>query len=164
MEQQPESVETPLSEAEPQPAAIPAQPLSAEDADLHERAAQVHAAVETWSGRLVDAVRGGRSATSAARMATARTAAELRRLATPSVHPGQPSADGNEGLSSLVADYLRQATNAVSNAAHEIERNRYSLSALERQLKKLDELYKRIHPEPEAEMPDAAGEAPLGAS
>jgi hypothetical protein len=147
MDQQPEPEQSAPNAAERSPVESPSKSL--EDAALLERAAQVHAVLEAWSLRLVDAVRSGRAATANARMATARTVAELRRLATPSSQRG-----GSEDLAQLVADYLRQVTNSVSNAAHEIERNHYTLTAMERQLKKLNEIYERIHPQPEAKSSD----------
>lgn len=107
-------------------------------------AAEVKAALDSWQERIVQAVQSGRGATSAARMATARSAAELRRITLPE----PPASEEGTGASlyALAEEYARRAGATVSQAAHEIERNRYTVTAMDRQLEKLSELYKQINP------------------
>ncbi len=129
-------------------------PTSAENAppeeppfDLSEEARQparqVRDVVKSWAERVVATGGAGRGATTAARMATARALAELRRVQLPQLPDIEP-----------VHEYLRRATSAMSQAAHDIERNRYTLHSLEHQLERLRDLEKRLLPEETQEHTD----------
>jgi hypothetical protein len=109
-------------------------------------AQRIREAMDGWVGRMAGAAGAGRGATSVARMATARAIAELRNVSLPS--------DSEPG-SLPVADYLRRSRSVLTNAAHEIERNRYSFQAMDSQLQRMEDLVKRIFPEDEPEA-DAA--------
>jgi len=93
------------------------------------------AALESWRARMNEAAGGGRSPTTIARMATARAVAELRRLKS------QNQAEWGAGDA---AEYLRRAGAAVDRAAHEIERNRYSLQAMHAELDRLEVIFRRV--------------------
>lgn len=104
-------------------------------------ARRVRAILESWSVRMTAAT-SGRNATTVARMATARASAELRQCTLP-----RSGDDGEDAaLREAVAGYLRRATAAVSRAAHEIERNRYSLVAMRSELERLEEIFGRLAP------------------
>lgn len=118
--------------------------LEGPEAALQAFALSVAEIIDAWRERLVRAVQSGRNATSAARMATARCQADLKRVAPPE-RPSEPS-ERFEQLQALVTQYLRQSRAAVDRASHEIERNRYSLLTLKEQLDKLDAIYKQIVP------------------
>jgi hypothetical protein len=100
-------------------------------------------ALDAWRTRMQEAVVSGRAATTVARMATARVTAELRRIES-----GQSGRSTGKGPA---VEYLRRATAVVSRAAHEIERNRYSLPAMQSELERLEDLYKRLSGGDEAE-------------
>jgi len=68
-------------------------------------------------------------------MATARAAAELRRL---------KSQNQAEAVGGGAGEFLRRAVVAVDRAAHEIERNRYSLQALHAELERLEAIFRRV--------------------
>lgn len=127
--------------------ASPAETQDAGAGELKRCATLVKEALDAWAARVLQAAQSGRSATSSARMATARSLAEIRKLSLP-VDEASMAAEVGE-VRGLVANYLRQATNTVARAAHEIERNRYSFEAMQKQLEKLDGLYHRIYPKPE---------------
>jgi hypothetical protein len=127
--------------------------------DLLELARAVRTALDGWVTRMGATVSAGRAATTVARMATARAIAELRHLAV---------ADAADPAAAPVAEYLRRARTTVTQAAHEIERNRYSLHLMHHQMERLEELARSILPEArpaetEAAAPEAgASEAPEG--
>jgi hypothetical protein len=68
-------------------------------------------------------------------MSTARAIAELR-----GIHFA-------EGADEAVVEYLRRSRSVLSQAAHDIERNRYSLQQMDGQMQRLDEVAKRVFPE-----------------
>ncbi len=112
--------------------------------EAREPARRVRDVLQEWSGRIAATGGAGRGATITARMASARALAELRRLQLPELPDIEP-----------VRQYLRRATEAVTQAAHDIERNRYSLHAMHHQLERIAGLEKRILPEEKAEESDA---------
>jgi len=126
-------------------------------------ARRIRESMESWVGRMAGSAGAGRSATSVARMATARTISELRGLAL---------GGGVSEAETAVADYLRRSRSLLTQAAHDIERNRYSLQLMDMQMHRLDELVKRIFPgeaDAEAQTDDVeigakAGEAPESGS
>src|SRR4051812_47867559 len=86
--------------------------------ELLEVATAVRDALDAWVSRMAGAGGTGRSATIVARMATARAVADLRGVQAP---------ESEDASASTVAEYLRRARSTLSNAAHDIERNSYSL-------------------------------------
>lgn len=120
-----------------------AEAMPAADDVVLARAVEIKRLLDLWQVRLIDAVRSGRAATSVARMGTARSLAELRHL------PQPPK--GEDERAGLVAGFQRQVLATVQNAAHEIERNRYTLEQMRRQAEKLEALYNRINPPVETE-------------
>jgi hypothetical protein len=107
--------------------------------------------MESWVGRLAGAGGAGRSATSIARIETAKAIAELRNLTV-----AEDSEDG-----ALVAGYLRRCRSLLSQAAHDIERNRYSLQQLDAQMHRLDEVTKRIFPDDSEPGENAENDVPV---
>lgn len=145
---------------EPRPEAAGNGEPSGPDAELVELAREVRAALESWSARMAGAVSAGRGATTVARMVTARSAAELRRFSLPPAAGGQPESE----LRAAAAEYLRRVKAAVDRAAHQIERNRYSLHEMHSELERLEPIYRRIVPDapttsnqPASESPEAEG-------
>jgi ribosomal protein S9 len=135
-----EAVAPPAEAAEPQE---PPHDLSEE---ARAPARRVRDVLQDWAGRITATGGAGRGATMAARMATARALADLRHVQLPDLADIAP-----------VRDYLHHATSAVSQAARDIERNRYSLHEMHHQLERLAGMEKRILPE------EKAGEAGEGA-
>jgi hypothetical protein len=114
-----------------------------------ELAGSVHECLEDWVRRMSGAVLSGRSATTVARMATARALAELRRLG---------SGAKREASAARSDEYLRRAVSMLTSASREIERNRYSLVAMQEQLERLDPIYKEIVPDEPAAESSPAGD------
>jgi ribosomal protein S9 len=122
--------------------------------ELLDPANAARAVVEAWVGRIAATGGGGRSATTVARMATARAIADMRHIQAPE------SADSH---APAVADYIRRSRSMLTNAAHEIERNRYSLLLMQQQLDRLKPLFEQIWPEEAKAAKDAAeSEGPAG--
>jgi hypothetical protein len=111
-----------------------------------ETAKRVRDCMDGWVKRMAGAAGTGRSATTVARMATAKAIAELRNFTI---------ADGSTDADEAVSAYLRRSRSILSQAAKDIERNRYSLQQMDGQMQRLDELAKRIFPD---EAPLAEGE------
>ncbi|HET9319289.1 MAG TPA: hypothetical protein VFO27_05925 [Bryobacteraceae bacterium] len=110
---------------------------------------RIRESMESWVTRMAGSAGAGRSATSVARMATARAIADLRNV---------PAVEGDGEDSALVADYLRRSRSLLTQAAHDIERNRYSLQQMDAQMHRLDEVAKRIFPEAESDESEPAGD------
>jgi hypothetical protein len=111
-------------------------------------ARRVRDILQDWSTRIAATGGAGRGATITARMASARALAELRRVQIPELPDIAP-----------VRDYLGRAISAVTQAAHDIERNRYSLHEMHHQLERLTGLEKRILPAEQTEDAEPGAEA-----
>jgi hypothetical protein len=126
----------------------PGEALQPETSEIPPLVAPTRSALDAWRARMIDAVSSGRAATTVARMATARAVAELRRLPP----PDQTMAGATEA-----AEYTRRAIAAVTRAAHEIERNRYSLQAMQAELDRLESFLGRTAGSANGEADSGAG-------
>jgi hypothetical protein len=124
-----------VQEAENIEAKAPEPTVSGELLDI---ATAVRDTLDAWVQRMAGTAAAGRSATVAARMATARAIADLRGLQAP---------DSDEPNAGEVVEYLRRARSTLANAARDIERNRYSLLVMQQQLERLKQIADRIWPE-----------------
>jgi hypothetical protein len=116
-------------------------------------ATSVRDAIDGWVTRMAATGGAGRGATMAARMATARAMADLR---------GLELSDPKDSEAAPVVEYLRRAKSTLSNAAQDIERNRYSLYVMQQQLDRLKLIADRIWPPAQSESEGAAGGADDG--
>jgi hypothetical protein len=115
-----------------------------------ETALHVRECIERWVTQMAGSAGSGRSATTVARMATAKAIAELRGVTL--------EAEGDEA-DQAIAEYLRRSRSMLNQAAHDIERNRYSLQQMDTQMHRLDDLAKRIFPDDASEATEEAGPA-----
>jgi hypothetical protein len=115
-----------------------------------EAAKRIRDCMGGWVTRMAGSAAAGRSATTVARMATAKAIAELRNIKV-----AEGATEGNEA----VFAYLRRSRSILSQAAQDIERNRYSLEQMDGQMQRLDEKAKVIFPEEATPLEDGKGEA-----
>jgi hypothetical protein len=116
---------------------------SAEQLELRAFAQHARGILESWSARMTEAVLAGRGATKVARMATARAIAELRKLDLP---PTIENDAASAVMRTAIEAYLKRLNSTLGRAAHEVERNRYSLDAMHAELERLDRLFATIVP------------------
>jgi hypothetical protein len=128
---------------------------STADEELRKVAARADAVINAWSLRMTEAAVAGRSATTVARMATARASAELRKIdLRPQVEGGPAAGD----LHGTIQAYLKRLTATLARAAHEVERNRYSLEAMHAELERIKRQFAMLYPSgPESETQETTG-------
>jgi hypothetical protein len=119
------------------------EPVSGDAPEVRTVIQRAAGVLQAWSIRMTQAAISGRSATTGARMATARAVAEVRQIALP-----PQTGDGSVGgeLRQSAEAYLKRLKSTLTRAAHEVERNRYSLDAMQVELEHLERLYATISP------------------